>query len=52
MGFRLLKSIICLGLCYVKLDIPKYAEQYFREALLLRPGYDEALQELARLGVA
>jgi len=40
-----------LGLCYVRLDIPLYAEQYLRQAVLLSPGYDEALQELARLGV-
>ena len=40
-----------LGLCYRKLDIPKYAEQYLREALLLRPGYGEAALELENLGV-
>jgi tetratricopeptide (TPR) repeat protein len=40
-----------LGLCYLKLDIPKYAEQYLREALLLRPGYTEAALELQNLGV-
>jgi len=40
-----------LGLCYHKLDIPKYAEQYLREALLLRPGYSEAALELQNLGV-
>lgn len=40
-----------LGLCYVKLDIPRYAEQYLRQALLLRPGYEEAQQELEKLGV-
>jgi len=40
-----------LGLCYLKLDIPKYAEAYLREALLLRPGYTEAAVELQNLGV-
>lgn len=40
-----------LGLCYIKLDIPRYAEQYLREALLLRPGYEEAAKELENLGV-
>lgn len=40
-----------LGRCYVKLDVPKYAEQYLREALLLRPDYSEAEAELLNLGV-
>lgn len=40
-----------LGLCYLKLDIPKYAEQYLRDALLIRPGYEEAAAELQKLGV-
>ncbi len=40
-----------LGLCYVRLDIPRYAEQYLRAALLLSPDYAEALQELQKLGV-
>jgi tetratricopeptide (TPR) repeat protein len=48
--FPLAEINYLLGLCYVRLDMPKYAEQYLREALLLRPGYDEAQQELAMLG--
>jgi tetratricopeptide (TPR) repeat protein len=49
--FPLAEISYLLGLCYVKLDIPRYAEQYLRQAEMLRPGYDEALQELAKLGV-
>jgi tetratricopeptide (TPR) repeat protein len=41
-----------LGLCYVKLDIPLYAEQYLRQALQHRPDYPEAQEELRRLGGA
>jgi tetratricopeptide (TPR) repeat protein len=41
-----------LGLCYVRLDMPKYAEQYLRQALLLRPEFDEAKQQLAAYGVS
>lgn len=48
--FPLAEINYLLGLCYVRLDIPRYAEQYLRQALLLHPGYEEALQELARLG--
>lgn len=51
-GFPLAEINYLLALCYVKLDIPRYAEQYLHQALLLRPGYDEALQELAMLGDA
>jgi len=40
-----------LGLGYVKLDIPKYAELYLREALHIRPGYREAAAALHDLGV-
>lgn len=39
-----------LGLCYVRLDIPLYAEQYLRQALQLRPDYPEAEHELKQLG--
>jgi tetratricopeptide (TPR) repeat protein len=50
--FPLAEIHYLLGLCYLKLDIPKFAEQYLREALLLRPGYTEAALELQNLGVA
>lgn len=50
-GLPLAEINYLLGLCYVRLDMPKYAEQYLREAVLLQPGYEEASQELARLGV-
>ncbi len=50
-AFPLAEINYLLGLCYLKLDIPKYAEQYLREALLIRPGYDEASAELQKLGV-
>jgi len=49
--FPLAEINYLLGLCYLKLDIPKYAEQYLREALLLRPDYNDALVELRNLGV-
>jgi tetratricopeptide (TPR) repeat protein len=51
-GLPLAEINYLLGLCYVRLDIPRYAEQYLRQAVLLSPGYDEALQELTRLGVS
>jgi len=50
--FPLAEINYLLGLCYLKLDIPKYAEQYLREALLLRPGHTEAALELQNLGVS
>jgi len=50
--FPLAEINYLLGLCYLKLDIPKYAEQYLREALRLRPGYAEAALELQNLGVS
>lgn len=49
--FPLAEIYYLLGLCYVRLDIPRYAEQYLRQALQLHPDYDDARQELARLGV-
>jgi len=49
--FPLAEINYLLGLCYVRLDMPKYAEQYFRHALSLYPGYEEAEQQLATLGV-
>lgn len=51
-GFKLPEISYLLGLCYQKLDMPKFAEQYLREALALRPGYSEVLLELHNLGVA
>lgn len=50
--FPLAEILYLLGRCYVKLDMPKYAEQYLREALLLRPGYSEAEAELINSGFA
>lgn len=50
--FPLAEINYLLGRCYVKLDIPKYAEQYLREATLIRPGYDEAIVALQDLGVS
>lgn len=50
--FPLAEVHYLLGLCYRKLDIPKYAENHLRQALLLRPGYEEAALELQSLGVA
>ncbi len=50
-GLPLAEIYYLLGLCYVRLDIPRYAEQYLRQAVQLNPGYDEALNELAKLGV-
>jgi len=49
--FPLAEINYLLGLCYVKLDIPGYAEQYLRQALELRPGYADAENELRQLGV-
>jgi len=49
--FPLAEINYLLGLCYLKLDIPKFAEQYLREAIVLRPGYTEAAMELQNLGV-
>ncbi len=49
--FPLAEINYLLGLCYVKLDIPLYAEQYLRQALVLRPGYAEAEHALGLLGV-
>ena len=47
--FPLAEINYILGLCYLKLDIPLYAEQYLRQALQLRPAYEEAEQELRQL---
>jgi tetratricopeptide (TPR) repeat protein len=49
--FPLAEINYLLGLCYLKLDIPGYAEQYLREAILIRPDYDEAAIELQNIGV-
>jgi len=49
--FPLAEINYLLGLCYMRLDMPKYAEQYFRQALSFYPGYEEAEQQLATLGV-
>lgn len=49
--FPLAEIYYLLGLCYVKLDIPLYAEQYLRRALQLRPDHGVAEQELRQLGV-
>lgn len=48
--FPLAEINYLLGLCYLKLDIPRYAEQYLKEALKIRPGYQEAEVELRELG--
>lgn len=48
-GFQIAELHYILALCYVKMDIPLYAEQYLRQALQLRPDYPEALHELAQL---
>jgi len=49
--FPLAEMNYLLGLCYVRLDMPKYAEQYLLQALLLRPEFEEPKQQLAALGV-
>lgn len=49
--FPLAEINYLLGLCYVKLDTPRYAEEYLRRAIELRPDFNEARQELAALGV-
>lgn len=49
--FPLAEINYLLGLCYVKLEIPRYAEQYLRAALQLRPDLTEAAEELRNLGV-
>ena len=49
--FPLAEINYLLGLCYVRLDSPRYAEQYLRRALELYPDYAEAVQELQNLGV-
>jgi tetratricopeptide (TPR) repeat protein len=49
--FPLAEINYLLGLCYVKLEMPKFAEQYLQQALLLHPGFEEAVQQLAALGV-
>lgn len=48
-GFQVAELNYLLALCYVKMEIPLYAEQYLRQALQIRPDYPEALQELAKL---
>ena len=48
--FPLAEINYLLGLCYRKLDIPLYAEQYLRRALDLRPDLTEARDELTALG--
>jgi len=48
--FPLAEINYMLGLCYVRLEIPRYAEQYLRSALQLRPDFPEAEQELRLLG--
>jgi tetratricopeptide (TPR) repeat protein len=50
--FPLAEINYLLGLCYVRLDMPKYAEQYLQEALSLRPEFKEARQQLEDLGVS
>ena len=50
--FPLAEINYLLGLCYVKQDIPRSAEQYLRRAVDLRPDFSEAREELAGLGVA
>jgi tetratricopeptide (TPR) repeat protein len=47
--FPLAEIYYILGLCYVRMDIPLYAEQYLRQALQLNPDYDEAKRELKQL---
>jgi len=49
--FPLAEINYLLGICYVRLEIPLYAEQYLRQSLELRPGYVEAEHELRQLGV-
>ncbi len=49
--FPLAEINYLLGLCYVRLGIPRYAEQYLRAALQLRPDFTEAAEELRNLGV-
>jgi len=49
--FPLAEINYLLGLCYLRLDIPGYAEQYFRRTLELYPDYAEAIQELDKMGV-
>jgi tetratricopeptide (TPR) repeat protein len=49
--FPLAEINYLLGLCYMRLDMPKYAELYFRQALSFYPGYEEAELQLATLGV-
>lgn len=48
--FPLAEITYLLGLCYVKMDIPLYAEQYLRQALQLQPGHAGAEHELRKLG--
>ena len=48
--FPLAEINYLLGCCYMKLDMPKYAEQYLREAIQIRPGYDEATVALQDIG--
>lgn len=47
--FPLPEIYYMLGLCYRKLAMPKYAEEYLREALVLNPDYSEAHCELDTL---
>lgn len=49
--FPLAEICYLLGLCYLKLEIPRYADQYLRQAVELRPDFAEARDELGRLGV-
>lgn len=41
-----------LGVALIKLNRPQEAEQEFRKALRLDPGYDQAMRNLQRLGVS
>ncbi|HEY6871096.1 MAG TPA: hypothetical protein VI298_00080 [Geobacteraceae bacterium] len=47
--FHLPEVSYILGLCCVKLGMPRYAEEHFRAALQMNPGYAEAQSALAGL---
>lgn len=49
--FPLAEINYLLGLCYLKLETPRYAEQYLRQAVDLRHDFIEARDALISLGV-
>lgn len=48
-NFRMPEAFFVLGKCYEKLDMPRYAEDSYREALQILPGFSDAEEALNQL---